>query len=70
MTKLNMTKFGNAFTNSIIVFLMLGSVSAVLAVFVHSVMFLPPWASILLGSFILLFITMVTAEYTPENNND
>jgi uncharacterized protein (DUF983 family) len=70
MTKPNMTKFGNAFVNSIVVFLMIGSVSAFFAVFVHSIMFMPVWVSILLGSFILLFITMVAVEYSMEQNDD
>ena len=65
-----MTKLRNAFVNSVIVFWMIVSVSAVLAVFVHSVMFMPAWASIVLGMSILLFIIMLALEYTPEKNDD
>ena len=65
-----MTKFRNVFVNSAILFIMLVSVSAVLAVFVHSVVFLPAWASFVLGSFILLFITMLALEYGTEKNDD
>ena len=65
-----MTKLRNAFTNTVIVFIMIVCVSAVLAVFVHSVIYMPAWTSIILGSLILLFITMVALEYTPEKNDD
>ena len=57
-------KFRSAFVNSITVFFIIGAVSAVLAVFIHSVMFLPAWASIVLGSCALLFITMLALEYS------
>ena len=67
--KLNMTKFGNAFANSVIVFFMIGSVSAVFAVLIHSIMFGPPWAGIVLTAFILLFITMLAVEYGMENDD-
>ena len=66
----NVTKLRNAFINTVVVFCMIGSVSAFLAVFVHSVMFMPAWASFVLGSCALLFITMVALEYTPEKNDD
>ena len=65
-----MTKLRNALTNTVILFLLMVSVSAVLAVFVHSVSFMPGWASILIGMFILLFLTMLAVEHSPENNND
>lgn len=65
-----MNKLRNAFANTIYVFCMIGSVSAVLAVFIHSVMFMPAWISIVLGSCALLFITMIALEYGMENNND
>ena len=70
VTKLNLTKFGNAFVNSVIVFFMIGSVSAILAVFVHSVLFMPAWTSFVLGSFALLFITMLALEYSMERDDD
>ena len=66
----NVTKLRNAFINTVVVFCMIGSVSAFLAVFVHSVMFMPAWASFVLGSCALLFITMLALEYTPEKNDD
>ena len=65
-----MNKFRNAFTNTIIMFIMIVCVSAVLAVFVHSVVYMPAWTSIILGSLVLLFITMLALEYTPENNKE
>lgn len=65
-----MTKLRNALANSITVFFMIGAVSAVLAVFIHSVMFLPAWASIVLGSCALLFITMLAVEYATERDDD
>ena len=65
-----LTKFGNAFVNSVIVFFMIGSVSAILAVFVHSVLFMPAWTSFVLGSFALLFITMLALEYSMERDDD
>ena len=68
--KLNMTKFGNAFANSVIVFFMIGSVSAVFAVLVHSILFGPPWVGVILTMFVFLFITMLAVEYGMENNDD
>ena len=68
--KINMTKFGNAFTNSVIVFLMIGSVSAVFAVLVHSILFGPPWVGIVLTMFVFLFITMLAVEYSMERDDD
>ena len=65
-----MNKLRNALTNTVVVFCMIGSVSAFLAVFVHSVMFMPAWASFVLGSCALLFITMVALEYSKEKNDD
>ena len=65
-----MNKFRNAFTNTVIMFIMIVCVSAVLAVFVHSVVYMPAWTSIILGSLVLLFITMLALEYTPENNKE
>ena len=65
-----MTKFRNAFVNSVIVFFIIGAVSAVLAVFIHSLAFLPGWASFVLGAFPLLFLTMLALEYSWENNDD
>ena len=65
-----MNKFRNAFTNTIIMFIMIVCVSAVLAVFVHSVVYMPAWTSVILGSLVLLFITMLALEYTPENNKE
>ena len=70
VTKLNLTKFGNAFVNSVIVFFMIGSVSAVLAVLVHSIAFGPPWVGIVLTLFVFLFITMLAVEYGTERNDD
>ena len=63
-------KLRNALANTVILFLIMVVISAVLAVFVHSVVFLPAWASFVLGSFTLLFITMLALEYTPENKDD
>ena len=68
--KLNMTKFGNAFVNSVIVFLMIGSVSAVFAVLIHSILFGPPWVGIVLTMFVFLFITMLAVEYGMERDDD
>ena len=65
-----MTKLRNALTNTVIVFIMIVCVSAVLAVFVHSVIYMPAWTSIIVGSLGLLFLTMLALEYTPEKNND
>ena len=65
-----MTKLRNALTNTVIVFIMIVCVSAVLAVFVHSVIYMPAWASIIVGSLGLLFLTMLALEYTPEKNDD
>ena len=65
-----MTKLRNAFVNSVILFLIMVVISAVLAVFVHSVVFLPAWASFVLGSFALLFISMLALEYSKEEKND
>ena len=65
-----MTKLRNALTNTVVVFIMMVCVSAVLAVFVHSVIYMPAWTSIIVGSLGLLFITMVALEYTPENKDD
>ena len=70
MTKLNLTKFGNAFVNSVIVFMMIVSVSAVLAVFVHSILFMPAWVGILMGMSILLFLVMLAVEYSTEDSDD
>ena len=68
--KINMTKFGNAFTNSVILFFMIGSVSAVFAIFVHTVIYMPAWTSIVVGSLVLLFITMLAVEYATERDDD
>ena len=65
-----MTKLRNALTNTVIVFIMIVCVSAVLAVFVHSVIYMPAWTSIIVGSLGLLFLTMLALEYTPEKNDD
>ena len=65
-----MTKLRNALANTIVVFLMIVSVSAVLAVFVHSIMFMPAWLSFVLGSCVILFLVMLALEYTPEKNDD
>ena len=70
VTKLNLTKFGNAFVNSVIVFFMIGSISAVFAVLVHSILFGPPWVGIVLTMFIFLFITMLAVEYGMERDDD
>ena len=70
VTKLNLTKFGNAFVNSVIVFFMIGSISAVFAVLVHSILFGPPWVGIVLTMFIFLFITMLAVEYGTERDDD
>ena len=70
VTKLNMTKFRNALANTVVVFLMIVGVSAVLAVFVHSVIYMPAWASIIVGSLGLLFLTMLALEYSKEENDD
>ena len=64
------TKLRNALISSIVLFLMMASVSAVLAVLVHSIAFMPAWASFVLGSFGLLFLAMLGLEYSKENNND
>ena len=68
--KLNMAKFGNAFANSVIVFFMIGSVSAVFAVLVHSILFGPPWVGVILTMFVFLFITMLAVEYGMERDDD
>ena len=65
-----MTKLRNALANTVVVFLIIVGVSAVLAVFVHSVVYMPAWTSIIVGSLGLLFITMLALEYTPENKDD
>ena len=65
-----MNKLRNAFVNSVIVFMMITSVSAVLAVFVHSILFMPAWVGILMGMSILLFLVMLAVEYSEENKND
>ena len=70
MIKLNRTKFSNAFTNSVIVFFMIGSVSAVFAALIHSIMFGPAWVGIVLTMFSFLFITMLAVEYSMEQNDD
>ena len=70
VTKLNLTKFGNAFANSVIVFFMIGSVSAVFAVLIHSILFGPPWVGIVLTMFVFLFITMLAVEYATERDDD
>lgn len=69
MEVMSMTKLRNAFVNSIILFLMIVSVSAVLAVFVHSVIYMPAWTSFVVGSLGLLFITMLALEYSKEKNS-
>ena len=69
MGERSMNKLRNAFVNSVIVFMMIVSVSAVLAVFVHSVVFMPAWTSIIVGSLFILFITMLALEYSTENND-
>ena len=66
----NVTKLRNAIANTVIVFIMIVCVSAVFAVFVHSVIYMPAWTSIILGSLFLLFMTMVALEYSEENKND
>ena len=65
-----MNKLRNALANTVVVFIMIVSASAILAVFVHSVIYMPAWTSIIVGSLALLFITMLALEYTPENKND
>ena len=65
-----MNKLRNALTNTVVVFMMIVCVSAVLAVFVHSVIYVPAWTSVVVGSLALLFLTMLALEYTPENKND
>lgn len=65
-----MNKLRNALANTITMFFMIGSVSAILAVFIHSVIYMPAWTSFIVGSCGLLFITMVVLEYSTENNND
>ena len=65
-----MNKLRNALANTVVVFIMIVCVSAVLAVFVHSVIYMPAWTSIIVGSLGLLFLTMLALEYTPEKNND
>jgi len=70
VTKLNLTKFGNAFTNSVILFLMIGSVSAIFAVLIHSILFGPLWVGIVLTMFVFLFITMLAVEYATERDDD
>lgn len=64
------TKFRNALANSITAFFMIGAVSSVLAVFIHSLAFLPPWVSFILGLCALLFITMLALEYAMERDDD
>ena len=65
-----MTKLRNPFANTIVVFLMILSVSAVLAVFVHSILFMPAWVGILMGMSILLFLVMLAVEYSTEDSDD
>ena len=65
-----MNKLRNAFVNSVIVFMMIVSASAVLAVFVHSILFMPAWVGMLMGMSILLFLVMLAVEYSEENKND
>ena len=65
-----MTKLRNALANTVVVFIIIASVSAVLAVFVHSVIYMPAWTSIIVGSLGLLFLTMLALEHTPEKNDD
>ena len=65
-----MTKLRNALANTVILFLIMVVISAVLAVFIHSVIYMPAWTSIIVGSLGLLFITMLALEYTPENKDD
>ena len=65
-----MTKLRNALANTVVVFLMIVCVSAVLAVFVHSVIYMPAWASIIVASLGLLFLTMLALEYSKEENDD
>lgn len=64
-----MKKLRNALVSTVILFLLMVSVSAILAVLVHSVSFMPGWASMLIGMFILLFLTMLAVEHTPEKVN-
>ena len=64
------TKLRNALVGTVFVFIMIVSVSAVLAVFVHSVIYMPAWTSVVVGSLALLFVTMLALEYTPEKNDD
>jgi len=65
-----MNKLRNALANTVVVFIMIVSVSAVLAVFVHSILFMPAWVGILMGMSILLFLVMLAVEYSEENKND
>ena len=65
-----MTKLRNALANTVVVFLMIVCVSAVLAVFVHSVIYMPAWTSIIVVSLGLLFLTMLAVEYSGENKDD
>ena len=67
VTKLNLTKFGNAFVNSVIVFFMIGSISAVFAVLVHSILFGPPWVGIVLTMFICLLYTSPSPRDVEES---
>ena len=68
--KINMTKFRNAFGKSVAVSLMIGSVSAVFAVLIHSIAFLPPWVGIVSTMWFFLFITMLAVEYGMERDDD
>ena len=65
-----MNKLRNALANTVVVFIMIVSASAILAVFVHSVIYMPAWTAVIVGSLFLLFITMLALEYTPEKNDD
>ena len=65
-----MNKLRNALANTVVVFIMIVSASAILAVFVHSILFMPAWVGILMGMSILLFLVMLAVEYSEENKND
>ena len=66
----NVTKLRNALVNTVIMFIMIAAVSAVLAVFVHSVIYMPAWTSFVVGSLGLLFLTMLALEYGTERDDD
>ena len=65
-----MNKLRNALANTVVVFIMIVSASAILAVFVHSILFMPAWVGILMGMSILLFLVMLAVEYSTEDSDD